>query len=79
MIYSYFDVVDDPNIYRIHTFDDGNQTCATYTNEWKITHVWKGKVRVENLSNANVDIPCISRWKLYQKEEEEKNESSSAL
>jgi len=60
-----FTPIEDPNLYSISTFDDGNSCCKIYTNKWRVTHTNnKGKVSLCNQDDPTVRIQSISEWKI---------------
>jgi hypothetical protein len=62
---SVFVPVEDPSLYYIRTFDDGNSGYKQYTNEWTLTHTnHKGKISLCNVHDTTVHIASISAWKV---------------
>lgn len=60
-----FTPIEDPNLYTINMFDDGNSCYKKYTNRWRLTHTNnKGKVSLCNRDDPTVRIHSISEWKI---------------
>lgn len=55
---------NDNSIYKINTFDDGNQNYKQYINEWILFGIWKGKFALFNKVNNTIIIKSISKWKV---------------
>jgi len=58
---------EDPSIYYVRTFDDGNSCYEQYINEWTRTHSnHRGKISLCNVHDTTVCIASISAWKVSE-------------
>ena len=58
---------DETKLFKINTFDDGNEKYQGLLNEWLIIGDWRGKVRLVNREKQYIIIHSISRWKVDDK------------
>ena len=54
----------DYKICEISVFDDGKEKYRSYSNRWHIIGSWRGKFRLQNIENKNINIDSISNWKI---------------
>lgn len=65
----YMDYSPPPSpLYKINTFDDGNQNLKHYQNIWiKTGSRFKGqKISLKNMVDPTIVIKSISSWKVNQ-------------
>lgn len=58
----------DENLYKINTYDDGNDKYKRYANKWIIMETMfdGGKVKLKNKINTEIVINSISSWKIIK-------------